>query len=68
MKAPNKEVRELIRKCTRLGLQVERLNGGHFRFFRPDTTDTVVISGTTVGPRAWQSNRSRLRRVFGVEV
>lgn len=68
MKAPNKDTRELIRKCEAQGLQVERLGSGHFRFSKEGSTETVVVSGTALGPRSWKANRCRLRRTFGVEV
>lgn len=66
-KAPNKEVRELLRKVAGLGCEVERLGSGHYRISRPGYEGTVVLSGTNVSRGSWQTTLKLLRGI-GVSV
>ena len=67
-KAPNKEVRELLRKVASQGCAVERLGSGHYRVSRPGDMPTVVLSGTAVAKGTWQKTLKLLRGLLRVEV
>jgi hypothetical protein len=67
-RAPNKEVRELIRKVEKQGCEVEKLGSGHFRVSRTGRDGVVTISGTEVSYGAWQRNLKLLRSLLSVEV
>lgn len=67
-KAPNKEVRELLRKVAGQGCEVERLGSGHYRVSKPGNLPTVTLSGTNVAKGTWQRTLKLLRGLLGVEV
>lgn len=66
--APNKDVRELLRKVSAQGCTVERLGSGHFRVSKPGNLPTVTISGTNVARGTWQKTLKLLRGLLAVEV
>lgn len=68
MKAPNKEVRELLRKVQGQGCEVVRLGSGHFRISKPGNVPTVTLSGTAMSKSTWMKMTKLIRTLLSVEV
>jgi len=68
VRAPTKDVRELIRKVAASGCEVSHLGSGHYRISRPGDFPTVTISGTSVSPHTFKRQKSLIRKLLGVEV
>lgn len=67
-RAPNKELRELIRKVEKQGCIVERTKSGHYRVSKPGNLPTVVFSGTSMAKGTWLKQLKMLRTLLSVEV
>jgi len=63
VKAPNKEIRQLLRAAKKAGLTVERRGSKHFLVTNPRTGETTTIAGSPGSPRAVRDYQQRVRKL-----
>jgi len=63
VKAPHKEIRQLLRKAKKRGLLVERRGSAHFMVTNPKTGDTVTVAGSPGSSNAVRDYRKMVEKL-----